>query len=98
MRRTDRIDMGQAIRYVLCRESGDLTRAVELVPAHRAMYSGFMDRRLLLALGPFADRSSSMGVFTTRGAAEEFAAGDPFVRNGVISSWQIRAWHEATPD
>jgi hypothetical protein len=22
-------------------------------------------------------------------------AGDPFVRNGVIRSWQIRGWHEA---
>jgi uncharacterized protein YciI len=33
-----------------------------------------------------------------REAAEEFAAADPFVLNGVVSNkWHIREWHEATP-
>jgi uncharacterized protein YciI len=36
-----------------------------------------------------------MAVFTTREAAEEFAEGDPFVLNGVVSRWEIRAWDEA---
>lgn len=36
-----------------------------------------------------------MAVFTTRDAAEEFAAGDPFVRNGVVRHWHIREWSEA---
>jgi hypothetical protein len=36
----------------------------------------------------------SMSIFTTREAAEEFAAGDPFVLNGVVSGWQIREWNE----
>jgi len=34
-------------------------------------------------------------VFGTRQAAEEFAAGDPFVLNGVVSGWTIREWNEA---
>jgi len=34
-------------------------------------------------------------VFTTRTAAEEFAAGDPFVLNGVVRNWYIREWLEA---
>ena len=42
-----------------------------------------------------------MSIFTSREAAEEFAAGDPFVLNGVIRNWQIREWDEvlapATP-
>jgi len=35
----------------------------------------------------------SMSIFTTREAAEEFATGDPFVRNGV-SNWRILGWNE----
>jgi hypothetical protein len=30
-------------------------------------------------------------------AAEEFASGDPFVLNGVVSKWYIREWREVTP-
>jgi hypothetical protein len=56
-----------------------------------------MQRGVLLALGPFSDRSGSIAVFTTREAAEEFASGDPFVRNGVVSRWQVREWREVTP-
>jgi uncharacterized protein YciI len=33
-------------------------------------------------------------VFTTREAAEEFVAGDPFVGNGVVAEWSIRSWNE----
>ena len=39
-----------------------------------------------------------MSVFTTQEAAEEFAAGDPFVINGVVSKWHIRQWREVTPE
>jgi uncharacterized protein YciI len=89
--------MGQAVRYVLFYESGDLTLAAEHFPAHKARYIGFMERGVLLSLGPFTDGSGSLAVFTTREAAEEFASGDPFTLNGVVSSWQVREWREATP-
>ncbi len=39
--------------------------------------------------GPFSDPGkvlSTMGLFTTRDAAEAFARGDPFVRNGMVST------------
>jgi len=36
-----------------------------------------------------------MAVFTTREAAEEFAAADPFVLNGVVTGYQIKGWNEA---
>ncbi len=49
----------------------------------------------LLAIGPFTDGASAMGVFTTKAAAEEFAGGDPFVRHGVVRSWSVREWNEA---
>ena len=47
-------------------------------------------------IGPFADpREGAMAIFTTREAAEEFAAEDPFVVNGVVASWRVREWNEA---
>jgi uncharacterized protein YciI len=39
-----------------------------------------------------------MGVFTTQQAAEEFAAGDPFVLNGVVAAWRVTAWNEVLLD
>ena len=89
--------MSVALRYVLFYESGDLSLAAEIFPSHQARYTEFMERGELLSLGPFADRRGSMAVFVTREAAEEFASGDPFVLHGVVSSWQIREWSEATP-
>ena len=35
-----------------------------------------------------------MGVFTTRAAAEEFVAGDPFVLCGLVRTCTIREWNE----
>jgi len=89
--------MSEALRYVMFYESGDLTLAVENFPEHKARYTEFMDRGVLLSLGPFTDRSGSIAVFTSREAAEEFASGDPFVLRGVVSKWYVREWHEVTP-
>jgi hypothetical protein len=64
---------------------------------HRARWAEFGRRGELLMIGPFANaqEEGSMGVFTTRAAAEEFVRGDPFVLNGIIRNWYIRDWHEA---
>ena len=90
--------MGNAVQHVLFYDSGDLSLAAEHFPAHQARYQEFLSRGVLLALGPFMDRSGSLAIFTTREAAEEFAAADPFVLNGVVSGWQIREWRAVTPD
>ena len=47
--------------------------------------------------GPFHDPGevlSTMGVFSTREAAEAYARGDPFVLNGMAGGWSIREWNE----
>jgi uncharacterized protein YciI len=36
-----------------------------------------------------------MAIFTTREAAEEFIRGDPFVINGLVSSWRLVEWNAA---
>jgi uncharacterized protein YciI len=56
----------------------------------------FRDRGLLLMVGTFDEpmNGDAMGVFTTREAAEEFIAGDPFVLGGVVASSSVRPWNE----
>jgi len=65
--------------------------------AHRLRWAEFGRRGELLMIGPFANaqEEGSMGIFTTREAAEEFVRGDPFVLNGVVRNWFIRDWIEA---
>jgi uncharacterized protein YciI len=64
-------------------------------PAHRARLDEFHARGTLLMAGPYADPADgAMGVFTTRAAAEEFVAGDPFVLCGLVKACTIREWNE----
>jgi uncharacterized protein YciI len=35
-----------------------------------------------------------MAIFRSREAAEEFAAADPFVLEGVVRSYEVRGWNE----
>jgi len=34
----------------------------------------------------------SMAICPTREAAEEYARGDPFILNGMVSKWYVREW------
>ena len=69
-------------------------------PAHKARLEEFHQRGDLLQVGVFGDPQAqgSMAVFRTREAAEEFAAGDPFVINGVVNEVEIRDWNEILTD
>lgn len=86
------------VRYVVLYESGP--DVLELAPvhmaAHVAHYEGFAARGLLTAIGTFEhpEVNGSMCVLTTREAAEEFAATDPFVVHGVVRDYQVHAWSD----
>jgi uncharacterized protein YciI len=86
-------------KYVLFYESADdvASRAPPHFPAHRERCQEFRARGLLLMVGTFADPQTegSMAIFTTREGAEEFAAGDPFVLEGVVRRSEVREWNEA---
>ena len=86
-------------KYVLLYESADdvLEKAPAHYPAHSARLDAFHRDGTLLMVGPFGDpqREGSMAIFTSREAAEDFIADDPFVLNGVVSGWEIREWAEA---
>lgn len=87
-------------RFLLLYTSTDEARAgiPAVFPAHSAYADRFRAEHpgALLMLGPVPDAASgefgALGVFTDRDAAEQFAAADPFVTEGVVTSWQIRAW------
>ena len=85
------------MKYVLFYESaGDVAdSAPRHFAAHQARWHEFREDGTLLLIGPFTDQSGAMGVFTTRAAAEDFVAGDPFMLHGVIRNWYIREWMEA---
>jgi uncharacterized protein YciI len=65
-------------------------------PAHRARIDEFHARGVLLAAGPTGSPpDGAMAIFTTREAADEFIAGDPFVTNGLVSRWRLVEWNAA---
>jgi uncharacterized protein len=98
-----------ATKYVLFYTSADdvLTKAPEHFPAHSARLAEFHARGVLLAVGTFGDpqEQGSMGIFTTREAAEEFArpvrarrsgqrvGGARVERGGARSRCASRAFH-----
>ena len=85
------------MKYVLRYETAPdgLEKAMELFEAHRARWGEYAATGTLIAIGPYSDPSlGALAVFTTREAAEGFAAGDPFVEQGVISRWEVLEWNE----
>ena len=88
-----------SMKSVLLYESADdlESKAPLHFPAHWARCQEFHERGLLLMVGTFGDPQTqgSMAIFSTREGAEEFVAGDPFVREGVVRAWEVRDWNEA---
>ena len=86
------------MKYVLLYESAPnvAENAPPHFPAHKERLDEFHERGDLLMVGTFGDPQSqgSMSVFRSREAAEEFAAADPFVINGVVRRWEVRDWNE----
>ena len=89
-------------RYVLFYESADdvLSKAPAVFPDHLARLQEFKARGELLLVGTFADPQAdgSMAIFDSRDGAESFAAGDPFVVQGVVRSWTVKEWFESSGD
>lgn len=84
--------MKYVMRYTAAPDVAD--RAPAHFEAHSARLHEFHARGTLLMAGPLADQSGAIGIFTSREAAEEFIAGDPFVRHGVVTAWDVAEWIE----
>jgi uncharacterized protein YciI/uncharacterized protein YndB with AHSA1/START domain len=85
-------------KYVLTYHSvpGFAPLARQHFPAHYARLVAFRERGDLLLVGTLAEpvNGDALAVFTSREAAEEFVAEDPFVLNQVVASYTIRPWQE----
>lgn len=85
--------MKHVVIYELAENAGAL--AQQHFPAHHARLMDFHQRGQLLLVGTFADEPvGAMAVFTTREAADEFMADDPFLRHGVVGRHRVREWDE----
>jgi uncharacterized protein YciI len=86
------------MKYVLTYRAVEdfLPLAREHGPAHVTRLHEFHGRGLLLMAGTMDEpmNGDAMAIFTSREAAEEFVAGDPFVVDGVVASWAVRPWNE----
>jgi uncharacterized protein len=72
-----------------------LTRRAELRPSHLKLAWQASERGELLLGGALADPVDS-GILLFQGdspaVAEQFAAADPYVLNGLVIHWRVRPW------
>jgi uncharacterized protein YciI len=82
-------------------DAARMQRIMQVFPEHRKHLERFHAAGTLLMVGTFADplADGSMGIFTSREAAEEFVHEDPFMLAGLMRSWRILEWNESlVPD
>lgn len=72
-----------------------LPLARQYFQAHRERLEEFKIRGVLLMAGPYGNPPvGALGIFTSLESAEEFAKGDPFVLNGIVSNYYFHEWNE----
>lgn len=72
-----------------------LERRAPLRPEHLALAEAAQARGELVMAGALAepaDRAVLVFRSDDAGAAEAFAHADPYVRDGLVESWQVRPW------
>lgn len=88
---TDR-DMKYA---VTTKYTSDASTIANARPAHRQYLKGLAEQGRLVISGPFADDSGGLFVYEadSETQVESWIRQDPFARNGVFLSWEVRAWN-----
>jgi len=92
-----------ATRWVLIYDLADdyLERRPAFRTEHLALATAARERGELLLAGALADPyDRALLIFAGDGpsAAEAFAAGDPYVTNGLVTAWTVRQWNEVLGD
>lgn len=81
--------------YVVIGTSAGKSREaiMAVYPRHKVFLDEFVARGEVVGVGPFLDRAGgNMAVFSNRAAAEAFAAGDPFLLEGLVREYQVKDW------
>jgi uncharacterized protein YciI len=71
-------------------------RRAPLREAHLALAGEMHDRGILLMAGALVEPiDGAVLVFTTddRTVVEDFVARDPYIREGLVTSWRVRLWN-----
>jgi uncharacterized protein YciI len=77
------------------RSSVSLETVMAVYPRHKELVDAFAEEGKILGIGTFArPDEGSMGIFTSREAAEEFVSRDPFVLEGIVGKKTIRDWND----
>jgi len=73
---------------------GYAERRVPFRQVHLAHATASIERGELVLGGALVDPlDQAIILFTTRDAAEAFAAADPYVLNGLVKAWRVRQWN-----
>ena len=67
-------------------------RRPPLRPEHLADAQAAHEAGDLVLAGALDPPDGALLVFRSQAAAESFAAGDPYVREGLVKTWHVRAW------
>lgn len=73
-----------------------LDRRAPFRSAHLALAGEAREQGILLMAGALAEPiDGAVLVFTTddRAVVENFVANDPYVQNGLVTTWRIRPWN-----
>jgi hypothetical protein len=87
---------GEAVRFLFFYlMTGEPERVRELAPRHAGYWQHLAPPGYLG--GPFADRSVGLITFEAHSPnhAEKLVHGDPFLREGLLSSWWLKEWQPA---
>ena len=85
------------VRWLLIYELVDdyLERRTALRAEHLELARAAHDRGELLLAGALADPyDRALLVFAAGDTAQAFARVDPYVTNGLVTSWTVRQWNE----
>ena len=88
------------MHYLLFYEVGEayVERRAPFRSGHLALAREAYDRGDLILAGALADPvDGAVLLFRKADAAEAFAQADPYVSNGLIKSWRVRAWNTVIP-
>ncbi len=84
------------VQCSLTYQSFEEAKAPDEIAAHVKRSRELHEKGVLVMAGVFLDKNdeplSTMGILTSREAADDYVKGDPFYRNGMMNTWSIREW------
>jgi uncharacterized protein len=84
------------MKTVVIGESAGASREaiMAVYPRHKLVVDKFIERGVVLGIGPFAE-GGNMAIFKTREDAEAFTREDPFILEGLLKSFVIKDWNDS---